>query len=159
MHAQRIVHVRVSTQRRNLPVLELAFPFPVLAPISSTVLFWIPLPKKFPFGTVPKRAICQYWSISGIGLCQFRYGHSLGPVPELDSMRAVPFPVRGSASSGTVIHFKRSPSFRCEGLKEERGSAFLITRATLHFCTNIAVLERRERSAFLNICRASHNFC
>ena len=29
----------VSAQTRNLPVLELAFPFPVLAPISSTVLF------------------------------------------------------------------------------------------------------------------------
>ena len=29
----------VSAQTHNLPVLELAFPFPVLAPISSTVLF------------------------------------------------------------------------------------------------------------------------
>jgi hypothetical protein len=43
--------------------------------------------------------------ISGTGLCQFRYGHSLGPVPKLDSMHMVPFPVRGSASSGTVIHW------------------------------------------------------
>jgi hypothetical protein len=38
--------------------------------------------------------------ISGTGLCQFWYGRSLGPVPELDSMRVVPFLVPGSASSG-----------------------------------------------------------
>jgi hypothetical protein len=34
-----VLCLHVSTQMRNLPVLELAFPFPVLAPISSTVLF------------------------------------------------------------------------------------------------------------------------
>jgi hypothetical protein len=43
--------------------------------------------------------------ISSTGLCQFRYGHSLGPVPKLGSMCVVPFPVRGSASSSTVIHW------------------------------------------------------
>jgi hypothetical protein len=29
--------------------------------------------------------------------------HSLGPVPNLDSMRVVPFPVPGSASSGKFV--------------------------------------------------------
>jgi hypothetical protein len=118
----------------------------------------------FPFGTVPKRAICQYWywagvthlshfrywalpvpvrsftgprtgtglyargPISGMGLCQFRYGHSLGPVPELDSMRAVPFPVRGSASSGTDIHWAPYRNWS--------------------LCVNRTALERRERKGF-----------
>jgi hypothetical protein len=108
----------VSTQTRNLPVLEMAFPFPVMAPISSTVLLWIPLLEIFHLVRyVPKLAICHYWywawlictisstgrPISGTGLCHFRHGHSLGPVPELDSMRVVPFPVPGYAISGTVV--------------------------------------------------------
>ena len=69
-------------------------PFLVLGSASSSmVICWSPY---------------QNWTlwhcpISGTGLCQFRYGHSLGPIPELDSMRIVPFPVLGSASSGTVI--------------------------------------------------------
>ena len=69
-----------------------------------------PTSGNFPFGTVPKLAICHYWycaglicTISGTGLCHFRYGHSLGPVPELDSMCVIPFPVLGSASSGMVV--------------------------------------------------------
>ncbi len=33
----------------------------------------------------------------------------LGPVPELDSMRVVPFPVLGSASSGIVVFFGPVP--------------------------------------------------
>ncbi len=37
--------------------------------------------------------------ITGTGLCRFQYSRSLGPLPELDSMRVVPFPVPGSASS------------------------------------------------------------
>ncbi len=64
----------------------------------------------FPYCTVPLLANCHYWywewfncPISGTGLCQFRYGHLLVPIPELDSMRIVPFPVLGSASSGMVI--------------------------------------------------------
>ena len=36
-----------STQTLNLPVLEMAFPFPVMAPISSTVLLQIPLLDSF----------------------------------------------------------------------------------------------------------------
>jgi hypothetical protein len=74
----------VSTQTRNLPVLELAFPFPVLAPISSTVLFWIPLPEIFHLVRYPN---AQFAS-TGTGRDSF-----------------VPFPVLGSASSGTVIHW------------------------------------------------------
>ena len=79
-------------------------------PISSTVLFWIPLPEIFHLVRYPNAQFASTGTgrdscrpISGIGLCQLRYGHSIGPVPELDSIRAVPFPVRGSASSGTVI--------------------------------------------------------
>jgi hypothetical protein len=41
--------------------------------------------------------------ISGTGLCQFRYGHFLGPVLELASICVVPFPVPGYAISGTVV--------------------------------------------------------
>jgi hypothetical protein len=37
----------------------------------------------------------SFRTISGTGLCHFRYGHSLGPVPKLGSMRVVPFPGRG----------------------------------------------------------------
>ena len=125
----------------------MAFPFPVMAPISSTVLLWIPLLEIFhlvrypnwqsaitgtgrdsfvpfpvlgvPFWVlgVPFWTLCA-WSflgsrtgtgiyvcgpISGTGLCQFQYGHFLGPVLELASMCVVPFPVPGSASSGMVI--------------------------------------------------------
>ena len=60
------------------------FPFPVLAPISSTVLFWIPLPEIFHLVRYPN---AQFAS-TGTGRDSF-----------------VPFPVLGSASSGTVIHW------------------------------------------------------
>ena len=156
----------VSAQTRNLPVLELAFPFPVLAPISVLSFFGFHF-RKFSiwYGThtrnlpvlvlgVTHSSHFRYWAlpvpvrsftgprtgtglyargpISGMGLCQFRYGHSLGPVPELDSMRAVPFPVRGSASSGTDIHWAPyrnwtlcAWSHTLQRSKEECGSASL----------------------------------
>jgi hypothetical protein len=101
-----------------------AVPFPVRGSVSSgTVIHWAPyrnwtlcarshfrygaLPVPVRSFTGPRTGTGLYarGPISGMGLCQFRYGHSLGPVPELDSMRAVPFPVRGSANSGTVIHW------------------------------------------------------
>ena len=129
---------------RNLPVLEMAFPFqewhpfPVLSFFGSH--FW-----KFSiwYGTqtsnLPLLVVCvthlyhfRYWAshfrfwampflvqsftgprtgtglyahdpISSTGLCQFRYGCVKGPVPKLDPMRMVPFPVPCSASSGTVV--------------------------------------------------------
>jgi hypothetical protein len=90
----------------------MAFSFPVLAPITSTVLFWIPLQEIFHLVRYPNRQSAitgtgrdSFRTISGTGLCHFRYSHSLGPVPKLGSMRVVPFPVRGTASSGTVIHW------------------------------------------------------
>jgi hypothetical protein len=102
----------LSTQTRNLPVLEMAVPFPVLAPITSTVLFWIPLQEIFHLVRCPNRQSAitgtgrdSFRTISGTGLCHFRYGHSLGAVPKLGSMRVVPFPELGYASSGTVIHW------------------------------------------------------
>ncbi len=78
------------------PVLGSAFvPHPALGSSSyGTVICWA----KYRNWT-----LC-FNTISGTGLCQFRYGHSLGPVPDLDSMRLVPFPVLGSASSGTGIY-------------------------------------------------------
>ena len=86
-----------------------AFPFPVMAPISSTV-FFIPLLENFHLVWSPnwQSAITgtgrdSFRTISGTGLCHFWYGHSLGPVPEVDSMRVVSFPVPGSSSSGTVV--------------------------------------------------------
>ena len=82
----------------------------VLALISSTVLFWIPLLENFHLVRSPnwQSAITgtgrdSFLTISGTGLCHFRYGHSLGPKLKLDSMRVVPFPVLGYANSGTVI--------------------------------------------------------
>ncbi len=101
----------VSPKMRNLPVLKMALPFPVLVPISSNVLLGGPFLKNFHILQSPnwQSAITgterdSFCPISGTGLCQFRYGCSSGPVPELDSMRMVPFPVPGSASSGTVVH-------------------------------------------------------
>jgi len=100
----------VSAQTHNLPVLEMAFPFPVMAPISSSVLFWIPLLEIFHLVRSPnwQSAITgtgrdSFCTISGTGLCHSRYSHSLGPAPELDSMRVVSFPVPGSSSSATII--------------------------------------------------------
>jgi hypothetical protein len=107
-------NVAVSPKRNLLFTLHTgnALPFPVLAPITSTVLFWIPLKEIFHLVRYPSRQSAitgtgrdSFRTISGTGLCHLRYGHSLGPVPKLGSMRMVPFPVRGSASSGTVIHW------------------------------------------------------
>ena len=75
----------------NLPVLEMAFPFPVMAPISSTVLLRIPLLEIFHLVRYPN------WqsAITGTGRDSFV------PFPVL----GVPFPVLGYAISGTVIHW------------------------------------------------------
>ena len=91
----------------------MAVPFPVLAPIYQYCPFLDPTSGNFPFGTrYPNRQSAitgtgrdSFRTISGTGLCRFRQGDSLGPVPKLGSMCVVPFPVRGSASSGTVIHW------------------------------------------------------
>ena len=84
---------------RNLPVLEMTFPFPVMAPISSNILVWIPFPEIFHLVRSPnwQSAITgtgcdSFHTISGTGgtgLCHFRNGHSLGPILELDSMCVV----------------------------------------------------------------------
>ena len=83
--------VFVSTQTRNLPGLEMAFPFPVMAPISSTVLLRIPLLEIFHLVRYPN------WqsAITGTGRDSF--------VPFL--VLGIPFPVLGYAISGTVIHW------------------------------------------------------
>ncbi len=101
----------LSPETCNLPVLEMALPFPVTVPISSNVLLRGPFLKIFYFVQSPnwQSAITgtgcdSFCPISGTGLCHFQCGCSLGPVPELDSMPVVPFPVPGSASSGTVVH-------------------------------------------------------
>ncbi len=104
----------VSPEMRNLPVLEIALPFPVIVPISSDVLFGglflkilhiLQSPNwQFAITGTERDSLCP---ISGTGLCQFKFGHSSGPVPELDSMQMVPFLAPGSASSGTVVHWAR----------------------------------------------------
>jgi hypothetical protein len=106
------MYVCVSPKTRNLPALEMALLFPVTVPISSNVLFGGPFLKIFHFVQSPnwQSAITgtgrdSFRPIFGTGLCHFRYGCSLGPVPELDSMCVVPFLVLGSASSGTVVHW------------------------------------------------------
>ena len=40
-HNHKVFVTYISAKMCNLPVLEMALPFPVLAPISSTILFWI----------------------------------------------------------------------------------------------------------------------
>jgi len=62
----------------------MAVPFPVLAPITSTVLFWIPPKEIFHLVRYPNRQS----AITGLGVTHF-----------------VPFPVLGYAISGTVIHW------------------------------------------------------
>ena len=102
--------MHVSTQMRNLPVLEMAFPFPVTAPISSTVLFWIPLLEIFHLVRSPNwqssitgTGCDSFCTNLGTGLCHFWYGHSLGPTPKLNSLRVVSFSVPGSSSSTTIV--------------------------------------------------------
>jgi hypothetical protein len=80
--------VCVSTQTLNLPVLEMAFPFPVMAPIS--VLLRIPLLEIFHFVRYPN------WQSAITGTER----DSFVPFPVL----GVQFPVLGYAISGTVIH-------------------------------------------------------
>jgi len=81
----------VSTQTCNLPVLEMAFPFPVMAPISCTVLLWIPLLEIFHLVRYPN------WQSAITGTAH----NSCVPFPVLD----IPFPVLGYAISGTVIYW------------------------------------------------------
>jgi hypothetical protein len=95
---------------RNLPVLEMALPFPVMAPISSTVLLGGPLLENFHLVQSPNwqsvitgTGSDSFRTISSAGLCHFRYGRSLGPVLELGSMCVVPFQVLGSSISATVV--------------------------------------------------------
>jgi hypothetical protein len=65
----------------------------------------LPVPVRSFTGPRTETGLYVRGPISGTELCQFRYGHSLGPVPKLGSIHVVPFPVRGSASTGTVIHW------------------------------------------------------
>ena len=86
--------------RCKVPVPELGsmcvVPFPVLGyAISGTVLHWAPY---------RNWTLCL-WSHFRYRALLFRYGCCKGPVPELDSMCVVPFPVPGYAISGTVLHW------------------------------------------------------
>ncbi len=63
----------------------------------------MPFPERTLLGSHTGTGLCVHGPISGTGLCHFRYGPSLGPVPEVDSTLVVAF---------------------CS--KEESGSAFLL---------------------------------
>ena len=63
----------------------------------------MPFPVRSFIGPRTETGLYACGPISVTGLCQFRYGHSNGPVLELDSVQVIPFPVPDSASSGTVI--------------------------------------------------------
>jgi hypothetical protein len=78
------VGVYVSTQMRNLPVLEMAFPFPVMAPIFILSFFGF-----------------HFWKFS------IWYGPQTGNLPllVLGMTHFVPFPELGYAIFGTVIHW------------------------------------------------------
>ena len=108
----------LSTNTGNLTVLEMALPFPVTVPSSGTVRLWIPLfLEAFPI------LQSQHWKLAilplldwnkcdsfcpifGMRIFQFQCSHSSSPVPVVDSMHLVPFPVRGYASSGMAVHWK-----------------------------------------------------
>ena len=106
-----------GTQAGNLPLLVLGVThfvqFPVLGYAISgtgTVIHWAPYRNwapcawsHFRYGALPVPVGSFTGPRTETGLHE--HGHSLGPIPKLDSMRMVSFPVRGSASSGTVIHW------------------------------------------------------
>jgi len=89
-------------------VLETAFPFPVMAPISSNVLFWIPLPEIFHLVRSPN---WQSVIILVLGVTHFVPFQVLGyaisgtvfPLAPYRKWTLCVFLVSGSASSGTVV--------------------------------------------------------
>jgi hypothetical protein len=111
-----------------------------------------PTSGNFPFGL----AICHYWywawlictisgtgrPISGTGLCHFQHGHSLGPVPELDSMRMVPFPVPGSASPvWSFLGSRTRTGIYVRGL----GSAWPLSLSLCSWLTCARARKRKKR--------------
>ena len=120
-------------------------PFPV-----HTVLFWIPLLEIFHLVRYPNQQSAitgtgrdSFRTIYGTGLFQFRCGRcwGWGPVPELDSMRVVPFPVLGYAISGTVIVRVRTRTglYVC-GPISGTGLCHFLYGPSLNFCLNRAAL-------------------
>jgi hypothetical protein len=83
----------------------------------------MPFPVRSFIGPRTKTGLYARGPISSLGHCHFRYGHSLGPVPKMGSMHVVPFPVRGSASSGTVIHWAPYQNWALYGLSHFRYGA------------------------------------
>ena len=94
-----------GTQTGNLPLLVLRVTHLYhFRDWATHFWYWaMPFPEWSFTGPLTRTGLYARDLISGTGLCQFRYGCVLGPVPKLDSMRVVPFPVPGSASSGTVV--------------------------------------------------------
>jgi hypothetical protein len=133
--------VNVSTQTRNLPVLEMAFPFPVMAPISSTVLLRIPLLEIFHLVRYP------HWQsaiVTGTGRDLFV------PFPVL----GVPFPVLGYAISGTVIHWAPYRNWTLCAWSHFRYQALPVPVCSFlgsHTGTGIYVRGFRERVASLSL--------
>ena len=68
-----IIHVCVSTQMHNLPVLEMAFPISSNGTHFQYCPFFNSTSGNFPFGTVPKLAICHYWYWVWLISYHFRY--------------------------------------------------------------------------------------
>jgi len=95
-------------------VLETAFPFPVMAPISSNVLFWIPLPEIFHLVRSPNwqsviilvLGVTHFVPFQVLGYAISGTVFPLAPYRKwtLCAMRVVSFPVSGSAISG-IIHW------------------------------------------------------
>ena len=73
----------------------------------------MPFPVRSFIGPRTKTGLYARGPIFSVGLCHFRYGHSLGPVPKLGSMHVVPFPVRGSASTGRDSFCTISGTLQC----------------------------------------------
>ena len=110
----------------------------ILAPITSTVLLWIPFKEIFHLVRYPnwQSAITgtgrdSFCTIFGTELCHFRYGHSLGPVPKLGSMRgshfryrALPVPVRSFTGPRTGTGLYARGTISSTGLCQFRYGPF-----------------------------------
>jgi hypothetical protein len=134
----------------NLPVLVQCVThfvlFPVLGyAISGAVIHWapcrnwtlcvwsnfrywaMPFPERSLLGSRTGTRLYVGGPISGTGLCHFRYGPSLGPVPEVDSMRVVSFCSKESGSAFLLALTAKSVVFvTCINVKYDTSGRYIL---------------------------------
>ena len=74
---QYVVCVKYPNTQFTITELEMAFPFPVLAPTTSTVLFWIPLQEIFHLVRYPNRQSAIMWRCYMKLLCWWSWAWQL----------------------------------------------------------------------------------